>query len=898
MADDVKLCINDRSAKSFSPPPQTSLDTVQPPLVRRHHSLTPSPCRYLSKAQQQANIEPGQQQQPITLDISSSNSSLNELVNDRSRSISPSSPGTGSIGDCQILDPDKIMKRVLHSIFKELKSCSLSNLEYFRNGKQSYHARMQVAFSLLCEHLKKGIEPQLEILLPHLSNYDVCPEIPANGYRSLLMIIQKCCLHLLQLSRYIMVNRNCVLFRIVHYTRELESYVSVLGQLRACLYFSCQLMKYCPQDSLFVDRDVLEDPVAFKLLKQFDSLSQDCFYGRCLGFQFCESMRKPLLCVVVALASFSEGYNESSNFMKFAYSVLSTGKYLLDPELRARQVVHVARSADIQFCKSFWSLLETDISSGLADFVSSCNESVINVVSSAGSKVMDVGSKLMSACMSRMSLLSGFILQVNSVLKIEPVPIELPTTNLKGKKNLCVDPPSIYSGLTSLQFRLLSFELLQGQEKLLKDHLIIRLPSKSQSPSSSLLFHIHGGGFVAQSSKSHEVYLRQWAHELKVPIVSVDYSLAPENPFPRALEECFYLYCWVLKNPEQVGWTGERICFAGDSAGGNLVLAVTLRAIDSNIRIPDAIQTVYTSGLISIVPSPSRLLSVMDPLLPVGVILKCLDAYIGTSTVSSDYNQNLSEGEEEGEEKDKEENRDESPGVVEEGDEEEDSLSISTKNRDIVNNNESEPSDCFSSDLNEFFSPDDSEEEEEGEEVVGFVDGKQKNPDNLLLKQYSGYDSYQVPEGTLPLSSASTPGHGPNHIDLPRSLSTPVFNRRDSLHLRPPHLSSFNSNNVQSAMEQFLKLTLNQNPLVSPVYATDKQLLKFPEISFVTCHLDPLLDDSVMLCKRLRKLGKVADFTVLDDLPHGFLNFVLVSKDAKNGSNVCVAKLRKLLNLC
>lgn len=55
---------------------------------------------------------------------------------------------------------------------------------------------------------------------------------------------------------------------------------------------------------------------------------------------------------------------------------------------------------------------------------------------------------------------------------------------------------------------------------------------------------------------------------------------------------------------------------------------MTLRAIDSNIRIPDGILAVYTSALISIVPSPSRLLSVMDPLLPVGVMLKCLDGKI------------------------------------------------------------------------------------------------------------------------------------------------------------------------------------------------------------------------------------------------------------------------------
>jgi hypothetical protein len=50
--------------------------------------------------------------------------------------------------------------------------------------------------------------------------------------------------------------------------------------------------------------------------------------------------------------------------------------------------------------------------------------------------------------------------------------------------------------------------------------------------SSGLLIHCHGGGFVAQSSQSHEMYLRRWAKSLRAPIVSVDYSLSPEAPYP------------------------------------------------------------------------------------------------------------------------------------------------------------------------------------------------------------------------------------------------------------------------------------------------------------------------------------------------------------------------------
>lgn len=83
--------------------------------------------------------------------------------------------------------------------------------------------------------------------------------------------------------------------------------------------------------------------------------------------------------------------------------------------------------------------------------------------------------------------------------------------------------------------------------------LELRLRPQQAPRSRALVVHIHGGGFVAQTSKSHEPYLKSWAQELGVPILSIDYSLAPEAPFPRALEECFYAYCWAVKHCALLG---------------------------------------------------------------------------------------------------------------------------------------------------------------------------------------------------------------------------------------------------------------------------------------------------------------------------------------------------------
>lgn len=73
------------------------------------------------------------------------------------------------------------------------------------------------------------------------------------------------------------------------------------------------------------------------------------------------------------------------------------------------------------------------------------------------------------------------------------------------------------------------------------------------------------------------------------------------------------------------GTTAKKIAVVGDSAGGNLLLATMLHAIQDNIRLPDGIVAVYTPTYIQFIPSPSRTLSIMDALLPVGILTTCLE---------------------------------------------------------------------------------------------------------------------------------------------------------------------------------------------------------------------------------------------------------------------------------
>lgn len=155
------------------------------------------------------------------------------------------------------------------------------------------------------------------------------------------------------------------------------------------------------------------------------------------------------------------------------------------------------------------------------------------------------------------------------------------------------------------------------------------LAPQYSEPASALIIHFHGGGFISQSSAGHLVYLKEWAADVPdAVILSVDYRWAPENPYPAALDDCLYAYQWALENAATLGTKAEHIVLAGDSAGGNLAVAVALKAQAHGLRVVDGIGLAYPALYVNVAWSPSRLLSFFDPLLPLSILDLCLRAYV------------------------------------------------------------------------------------------------------------------------------------------------------------------------------------------------------------------------------------------------------------------------------
>ncbi|XP_036395571.1 hormone-sensitive lipase isoform X1 [Megalops cyprinoides] len=785
------------------------------------------------------------------------------------------------------------------AVFTALYDVCEENAAFFsggRKGPQGDAARRLVEAMTLIQDHARSLEPVVSGFTAIYHHFDFDPQIPANGYRSLVKVVRCCLLHIIHKGRYIASNRRSIFFRAAHNAGEMEAYCSALCQLRALLYLAQRLLHDNSHGNLFFQE---ESGLSRSFVREYASMHKGCFYGRCLGFQFTPAIRPFLQTIAIGLVSFGENYRrhqsgivEAEGIAPYgvaASSFFTSGKYAIDPELRGAEFERITQNLDVHFWKTFWNITETEVLSSLASMTSTP-------------------------------------VKVNRALSIPPVPFDLPLVS-DPRRSVTVAPPVAHCGPGPVQMRLISHELREGQdsEELLAVSrsegpplsLSLGLKTKRGPCSPWLLVHYHGGGFVAQTSKSHEPYLKSWSQDLGVPILSVDYSLAPEAPFPRALEECFYAYCWALKNYRLLGWTGERVCLAGDSAGGNLCVTVSMRAASQGVRMPDGIMAAYPATLLTAYASPSRLLTLMDPLLPLSVLSKCLSAYAGTEPQVEKQMEKVS--------------------------------TLSMVKRDtalllrdfkqgasnwihsLLDSNRATPASVVSAvfrclwarlrrpltflmtifHLPSPISSSDAVRKSVSEATLSSPHSDPPVPpdqsqfslrrDSLKSQTCQDLGSHRSASPTSPLPSERMPE------DVSFFLSTDEQDEHSTSSAGPvegegsevPYEREFPEGFEPVRSEHLAEMRVQSSPIVrnpymSPLLAPDSMLKGLPPIHIVACALDPMLDDSVMFAKRLRNIDQPVTLCVVEDLPHGFLSLSQLSRETREAANVCVERIRKV----
>lgn len=154
----------------------------------------------------------------------------------------------------------------------------------------------------------------------------------------------------------------------------------------------------------------------------------------------------------------------------------------------------------------------------------------------------------------------------------------------------------------------------KARDVTIKDHRIprpdgsdlrVRVYRKIGSTTRGALLYIHGGGMIVSSIEDYDARCMHYSSHTGLPVVSVDYPLAPEAPYPAQIDDALTALSWMHASAGEMGWEPTRIGIGGDSAGGGLTAGAVLKNRDTN-RLPLACQMLVYPMLDdkNVVPDP------------------------------------------------------------------------------------------------------------------------------------------------------------------------------------------------------------------------------------------------------------------------------------------------------
>lgn len=147
-------------------------------------------------------------------------------------------------------------------------------------------------------------------------------------------------------------------------------------------------------------------------------------------------------------------------------------------------------------------------------------------------------------------------------------------TSIQGFRDLCEKGASRYAKIPD------GITVEQDHINGLKAEWII----PEGADPSKIIMYIHGGGYVSGSCNDHRAFVAKFAKSCGYTNLQFEYRLAPEYPFPAAVDDSVGVYRYLISN----GYTPEDIIMVGESAGGGLTLATLLALKDKNINMPAA----------------------------------------------------------------------------------------------------------------------------------------------------------------------------------------------------------------------------------------------------------------------------------------------------------------------
>ncbi|KAL7670883.1 hypothetical protein ACOME3_005799 [Neoechinorhynchus agilis] len=413
---------------------------------------------------------------------------------------------------------------------------------------------------------------EVEFIGSRVREFDPHPDIKTNGYRSLVKVYAQCITRLLGYLS-LCSSSTSGLFRNgwTTHMKKVKAWSDMIIEVSALIMLSAEYLR--SSNSLLVPRSCLSEETVDRFVKC--ALTTKSVFGRPIAFQYPKGMRRSVGLVCSAMISYKARCPKGKCRLPFAKLVPTGAKWIFDPDARVNKAHEAYLDATIGFCKTL--------------FTASDNYLLKRRVQHVYGKVT-----------------------LNKVIELGNKEIMTTTRSIVPGSNNSIETVTLPSD--SLSVLLMSHGISNGalEQHGLNDKDLEQPRHAESNPPRTILFHLHGGGFITESVSAQEVYMRTWAQSLKVPLLS----------------ECFYAYIWTLES-RPLGWTGERIIVTGDSAGGNLAASICIKAIMNGIRTPDILFCLYPVFNLSGHQSPSRLLSLIDPILNFNISQVCALAYAG-----------------------------------------------------------------------------------------------------------------------------------------------------------------------------------------------------------------------------------------------------------------------------
>lgn len=144
--------------------------------------------------------------------------------------------------------------------------------------------------------------------------------------------------------------------------------------------------------------------------------------------------------------------------------------------------------------------------------------------------------------------------------------------------------PDLATQRGSFEAMTAEFPLAPGSEVVtaIADGVPVEWVSTTAADERKVMLYLHGGGYVIGSAATHRSLASRLSAACAARVLVVDYRLAPEHPFPAAVDDALTVYRWALAQ----GVAAEQMAIAGDSAGGGLVLALLVAIRDAGLPMP------------------------------------------------------------------------------------------------------------------------------------------------------------------------------------------------------------------------------------------------------------------------------------------------------------------------